>query len=123
DVVAALRSGCAVDVGTTPRVVGHARASQIRPIPTRTIARALHQRAQTFRIRGVLTRIKKIQIERVRETFNLNSGGLDFRFTHVIEDARADESHDQSDDRDDDDNLNECKSLLAMPRRSLASLA
>src|SRR5262245_16652590 len=62
DVVAALRSGCAIDIGTTPRVIGHSRAPQIRSIPPGT-AGALHQRAQAFRIRGKLPSVQKIQIK------------------------------------------------------------
>src|SRR4029077_10461214 len=114
----------AVDVELPPRVFRNHIAFQIRAAPTGDAARALHQCLETFRARRILSGIKRIEIEGARQAFDLNPCSLYFRFTEEVKNARADQGHDEGDDRYDHEHLDQCKSLFGKsPDRLLTARA
>ena len=62
-----------------------------------------------------MSRIKSVEIESTRQTLDLNLCSLNFGFPKEVKDARADESHDEADDRNDYEHFDQRKSLLAKP--------
>src|SRR5882672_4480964 len=88
----------------------HTISSKVKP---RYAPRPAHQRRQAFRRRGKPARIEIEQVERAAEALQLNLCGLDFRFAEIIENARADQPHDEADDGDHHQHLHEREALLA----------
>ncbi|BBZ96784.1 hypothetical protein BDS110ZK25_79550 [Bradyrhizobium diazoefficiens] len=53
-----------------------------------------------------------MQVKRLGEAFDLNSGCLDFRFRKMVEHTRADEAHDETYDGNHDEHFNEREAVL-----------
>jgi len=53
----------------------------------------------------MLSGIKKVEVERTRQAFDLDLCSFDFGFGEVIENARTHERHNERNDGDDDEDL------------------
>src|SRR5271166_1619471 len=102
-------------VRSAPGVGGHRRRFEIGPVPGQGIRRPLHERRKTLRGGRIAAIIEIEQVERRREAFDLNSRRLDLRLAQVVQHARADQRHDEADDRDDHEHFDERESALAVP--------
>ena len=89
--------GRAIKVGMSPGVIGDDTAAQIGSSPTFDTCGPQRQCAQTFAARGISTKIQIEQIERGREALDLDLRffALTFDSGKVIQNARADQSHDE----------------------------
>src|SRR5437660_5228825 len=93
DIVRSPISGRAVHIGVAPGIVGDVATLKVRSVPGSDPRCPANQRRQAFRRRGKPARIEVEEVERAAEALQLNFRGLDFRFTEIIENARADQSH------------------------------
>jgi len=62
--------------------------------------------------RRIPSGIKGIEVEGARQTFDLNFCSFHLRFSEKIQNAWANQSHDERDDRNDDKHFDERKSSL-----------
>src|SRR5262245_47552641 len=123
DVVGPMLSRGAVDVWPAPGVARDRLTLQVGAIPRRPAARRLHQCVQPFRAGWILSRIQKIEIERARQTFDLNFGGLGLGFTQVVEYAGSDQAHDERDDGYDHEDFDQREPSFGLPRGAPASIS
>src|SRR6266571_107651 len=98
DVIGTTLSGRSIDIGVPPGVGGDDAAFQIGAVPARNAAGTLHQRAKALRARRIASGIEEEKIERAGEAFDLDFGCLGLRFGQIVEHARANQTHDQTDD-------------------------
>src|ERR1051325_5726731 len=78
-------------------------------------AGTLRQRIETFRAVRIAPGVEKEQVERAREALDLDARRLDLRLGQVVENARADDAHDQRDDGDHDQQLHQREAAFAVP--------
>src|SRR6185436_16091985 len=87
----AFLSGRTIDVSIAPGIGRNLAALQVRAVPGRDVAGPAHQRRQSFRAARVAPGIEEEQVERAAEAFDLDLGGLGFRFGEIVEHAWADD--------------------------------
>src|SRR5271170_357560 len=117
DFIRTVLSGRAVQISLAPRIVRHAAALEVRSVPGGESAGRLDERGKPLRARRISPGIEIEQLERAREALDLDLRGLDLRLAQVIEHARADERHDEADDRDHDQYFDEREAaLVTFPR-------
>src|SRR5882672_3146870 len=112
DVVGTVFAGRAVDVSVAPRIGRHAAALQIRSVPGRDAGRALYERRQSLGSRRKPAGVEIEQVERARETLQLDPGRLDLGFAEIVEHTRTDQAHDEADDGDHHQHFDQGKALL-----------
>src|SRR3954471_7827785 len=115
NVVSPVLSRRAVHIRVAPRIGRYIAAFQIGPVPRIDAARPLHQRGETLGAVRITAGVEEEEVERARETLDLDACGLDLRLGEIIEHARAKDAHDQRDDRDDHDQLHQRKAAFALP--------
>src|SRR5580692_1206690 len=113
NVIRTVLSGRTIYVTVVPRVLGDVAALQIRPVPGRNAWRLPDQCRQSFRGGGETAGIEIEQVERAREALQLDLCRLDLGFAEIIENARADQAHDEADDGDHHQHLDQREALLA----------
>src|SRR4051812_39835029 len=104
----------AVDVRVAPGVRWHLSALEVRPVPGIDVAGALHQCGQTFGAVRISAGIEEEQVKRASEAFDLDARRLGLGFGQIIQDARADDAHDQRDDGDDNEQLHKREAAFAL---------
>src|SRR3984957_15547931 len=122
DLIRRVISRCAVCVGMAPGIVRQDVALQVGSVPCCHARRALHQRREPLRRRRKAAGIEIEQVGRARKALQLNLRRLNLGLAEIVENARADQAHDQADDADDDQHLDQGKSPLTGIMPALALL-
>src|ERR1700682_5464059 len=95
-----------------PRIVGNIALRQIRAVPSRFARRTLHQGGKAFAGRRIVSEIEIEKIERTSAALDLDRRGLPLGLAEVGEDPRADQAHEQADDRDHDQDFDQSKAVF-----------
>src|SRR4051812_365139 len=115
NVVGPVLSRRAVHIRIAPWIGRHLAALQVGPVPRIDAAGTLYQRGETFGAVRIAAGVKEEEVKRAREAFDLDARRLDLRLGEVVEDARANDAHDQRDDGDDDEQLHQREAAFAVP--------
>src|SRR5436190_247866 len=107
DIVGPVLPRRAIDVRVAPRIGRHLAALQVRPVPGIDGPGALHQRREAFRAVRIAAGVEEKQIKRARKALDLDSRCLGLRFGQIVQNAWADDAHDQRDNGDDDEQLHQ----------------
>src|SRR5262245_5549688 len=113
DVICAVLTRRSIYIRSPPWIQGHNSTFEIRAIPDCDAGDRLHEGTQSFRARGTTAGVEIKEIERACEALDLNFGGLDLRLVQIVEHARPDERHDETDDCDHDQDFHEREAAFA----------
>src|SRR5262249_50539080 len=120
NVIGAVLARRSIDIWLSPWIKRDNSALEIRTIPVRIAAGRLHQGRQALGRRWITTGVEAIEIQRAGDALNLNLPGLRLGFRQIVDHARADQGHDQSDDRDYDKHFDQRKTSVGPPARPKA---
>src|SRR3984957_14226307 len=120
DLVGAVLAGRTVDVGLAPRIVRQLAALEIRAVPCGEPAGRLDECGQAFRRRRITTGVEIEQLERAGEALDLDLRRLHLGVAQIVEHPRADQRHDEADDRDHDEDFDEGEAALQSLARTPA---
>src|SRR6478752_2566313 len=85
----------AVDIEVSPRIGRHGAGLEIGSVPDRSIAGSLRQSGKTLAASRVPADVEVKQVERTRETLDLQFGRLDFGIPEITEHTGTYQAHDQ----------------------------
>src|SRR5215472_5912260 len=94
-----------------PRVGRHAATFNVRTVPNTDVGRTLRKSVKTLGRRGITPGIEVEQIERRAEAFNLQLRGLGAGILEIPEHAGSNQTHNQTDDCQDDQKLDQCEAV------------
>src|SRR6202043_4267907 len=82
-------------------------------VPAADAGMLLSQGRQSVRRRWKPAGIEVEQIECAAEALHLDLRSFDLRFAEIVENARADQAHDETDDGNPNQHLDQCETMLA----------
>src|ERR1700675_3119928 len=101
-----------VHIAVAPGIVGDIAALEIGPVPGGDARRRPNQRRQAFGGRWKPPGVEIEQVERAPEALQLNLGRLDLGLAEIVQNARADQTHDEAYDGDHHQHFHQRKYLL-----------